>query len=107
MTTFETPNVPPTTIEERNASAVVAEARQAVGRLKPAELCELPGDIAFRIEGTQRALIVSGTRSGPEPGQMRFAAGLWQLSDIMAEVSKTDAREREFRDLFKRWMRAR
>lgn len=107
MTTFETPNVPPTTIEERNASAVVAEARQAVGRLKPVELWEMAGDIAFRIEGTQRALIVTGARKAPDAEQMRMAAGLWQLSDIMAEVSKTEAHEREFRDLFKRWMRGR
>ncbi|GLK86662.1 hypothetical protein [Ancylobacter defluvii] len=110
------------TAAERAASSAVVEAREAVGKMKLADLAELAAEFAFEIEGTQRALIEGGFRSTPAACQIRRAAGLWQVSDIFAEIIKLDPteqakkdrgetvegwREKEFRTCFKRLLKGR
>ena len=101
---FVRPVVTGLTTAERAASSAVVAAREAV-KLNPLDLSKMTAELAWEIEGSQRALLEAGLRSTPDPVQVMRAAGLWQLSDIMAEVSKTATHEKQFRDLFKRWLK--
>jgi hypothetical protein len=89
------------TREQIEASFLVSEARRAVPKIDSRGLAAIAIDEADRIEGAQRSLIISGARSFPDPGEIRAAAGLWQMFDLLLMISEHD---KEFRPIVMRWI---